>query len=105
MPSLMFLFFLLLLDMLEWKVYVLECSDGSLYTGITKDVDRRVSQHRRGKGAKYTRGRLPLEVLEVLSGLDKGTALKVESFIKKCPKKLKLRALKLFIKVQETGAT
>ena len=89
----------------DWKVYVLECSDGSLYTGITKDVDRRASQHRRGKGAKYTKGRLPIEVLEVLSGLDKGTALRVESFVKKCPKKLKLRAIRLFIKVQGTGTT
>lgn len=83
---------------------MLECSDGSLYTGITKDVSRRIAQHRRGKGAKYTRGRLPVEVLEVLSGLDKSTALKVESFVKKCPKKLKLRAIRIFAKVQETGS-
>lgn len=43
-----------------WYLYILQCGDGSLYTGITTDVEKRLEAHRSGKGAKYTRGRLPL---------------------------------------------
>ena len=46
-------------------VYVLECADGSLYTGYTTDVERRVTEHDRGEGAKYTRGRTPIELVHV----------------------------------------
>ena len=46
-----------------WTVYILECGDGTLYTGITTDVENRLEQHRSGKGAKYTRGRGPLELV------------------------------------------
>ena len=46
-----------------WKLYILRCGDGSLYTGITTDVQARLAVHRSGKGAKYTRGRLPLELV------------------------------------------
>lgn len=46
-----------------WKLYVLRCGDGSLYTGITMDVQARLEMHRSGKGAKYTRGRGPLELV------------------------------------------
>lgn len=84
----------------NWKVYILRCSDNSLYTGITKDLLERVRQHQKGKGAKYTRSRLPVEVIEFLPGLDHSTALQVESFIKKCPRKLKVRALALMCKIK-----
>ena len=46
-----------------WKLYILRCGDGSLYTGITTDVEKRLEAHRSGKGAKYTRGRGPLELV------------------------------------------
>ena len=46
-----------------WKLYILRCGDGSLYTGITTDVEKRLETHRSGKGAKYTRGRGPLELV------------------------------------------
>lgn len=46
-----------------WYLYMLRCGDGSLYTGITTDVPRRLCAHRRGMGAKYTRGRGPLELM------------------------------------------
>ena len=46
-----------------WKLYILRCGDGSLYTGITTDVEARLAVHRSGKGAKYTRGRSPLELV------------------------------------------
>ena len=45
-----------------WYLYILQCGDGSLYTGITTDVEKRLEAHRSGKGAKYTRGSSPLEV-------------------------------------------
>lgn len=44
----------------DWYLYILECGDGTLYTGIARDVERRLEAHRAGKGAKYTRGRGPL---------------------------------------------
>jgi len=46
-----------------WYLYILRCGDGTLYTGITTDVEKRLEQHRSGKGAKYTRGRTPLELV------------------------------------------
>ena len=50
---------------MDHAVYVLECGDGSLYTGYTTDLERRLREHERGDGAKYTRGRTPLEVVHV----------------------------------------
>ena len=47
---------------MTWTVYVLECSDGTLYTGITKDLTRRLDAHQKGHGAKYTRGRGPFKI-------------------------------------------
>ena len=47
----------------NWYVYILRCGDGTLYTGITDDVSARLEAHRSGKGAKYTRGRRPLELV------------------------------------------
>jgi len=91
--------------MKTWKVYILECADNTLYTGITTDLARRIDQHQSGKGAKYTKGRDPVKVVDVLSGLDKSTALQVESFIKKCPRKLKIKALKLMCKIQKNKTT
>ena len=46
----------------NWYLYILRCGDGTLYTGITTDVQKRLETHRSGKGAKYTRGRQPLEL-------------------------------------------
>ena len=46
-----------------WCLYILRCGDGTFYTGITTDVDKRLEAHRSGRGAKYTRGRAPLEVI------------------------------------------
>lgn len=46
----------------KWYLYILRCGDGTLYTGITTDVEKRLAAHRAGKGAKYTRGRTPLEL-------------------------------------------
>jgi putative endonuclease len=74
-----------------WVVYLLECCDGSLYTGITNQLDKRLETHNAGLGAKYTRGRLPVKLLEFKWVENHSAALKLEAQIKKLPK-LKKRA-------------
>lgn len=69
--------------MAPWYVYILRCGDGTLYTGITDDVPRRLAAHRSGKGAKYTRGRGPLELVYQEQVPDKSAALKREIAIKR----------------------
>lgn len=73
-----------------WYVYILKCADGTLYTGITNDLEARLKKHNAGKGAKYTRGRTPVVLVHSQQWADKSTALKVECAIKK-----KTRAQKL----------
>ncbi|MBL0387212.1 GIY-YIG nuclease family protein [Tumebacillus sp. ITR2] len=70
-------------------VYLLECKDRSLYTGITKDLHKRIQEHRSGRGAKYTRGRGPLVLRYVEVQLDKPDALRREIEIKKLTRKQK----------------
>lgn len=65
-----------------WSVYLLRCSDNSLYCGITNDIEKRISKHSTGKGAKYTRSRLPVELVWQSSTTDRSTALKAEYYIK-----------------------
>ena len=66
-----------------WYLYILRCADGSLYTGITTDVEKRLEAHSAGKGAKYTRGRGPLELVYREECGDHSAALKREWEIKK----------------------
>jgi putative endonuclease len=61
-----------------WYVYVARCADGSLYCGIARDVAARVAEHDAGTGARYTRGRGPLEVVAVRRCRGKGRALRLE---------------------------
>ena len=70
-------------EAVAWYVYMLRCGDGTLYTGVTDDVDRRLAAHRSGKGAKYTRGRGPLELVYTEEQPDKSAALRREMEIKK----------------------
>jgi len=70
----------------QWLVYILECSDGTYYTGITNDLTRRVEKHNSGKGAKYTRGRGPVVVVYSNVTTCKSEALKEEYKIKKLSK-------------------
>lgn len=71
-------------------VYVLECGDGTLYTGYTTDLERRLSEHRSGTAAKYTRGRGPFEVVYVERCEDRSTALSREATIKQLTRSAKL---------------
>ena len=75
---------------MSWQVYILQCSDGTLYTGITDDLSRRISMHNAGKGAKYTRGRGPVTLVYQESCPDKGGALRREHAIKSLPRAKKL---------------
>ena len=78
----------------KWYLYILRCGDGTLYTGITTDVEKRLEQHRSGKGAKYTRGRGPLELVYREELEDHSQALKREYALKtlKRPQKEKMIA-------------
>ena len=76
-----------------WNVYVLQCGDGSLYTGISTDVDRRLEEHRSGKGAKYTRSRGPLELVYREVCTDKSAALRRELEIKALSRTEKLKLI------------
>lgn len=67
---------------MKWIVYILECSDASLYTGITNDMERRLEEHRTGRGAKYTKHRRPLTVRYTEDQDTKSAALKQEAAIK-----------------------
>ena len=67
---------------MNWHVYIIRCSDDSLYTGITTDVARRFDQHASGRGARYFRGRRPTELVYVESGHDRSSAGKREAEIK-----------------------
>nr|MBQ8245211.1 GIY-YIG nuclease family protein [Oscillospiraceae bacterium] len=72
-----------------WHLYILRCKDGSLYTGITTDVEKRLEAHRSGKGAKYTRGRGPLELVYREECGTHSDALKREWEIKKLSREQK----------------
>lgn len=76
---------------MAWFVYILRCADGSLYTGVTTDVERRFAEHRSGRGAKYTRSHPPRAVVYREECADKGAALRRESAIKKLPRAEKLK--------------
>ena len=73
----------------DWTVYILRCRDGSFYTGIAKDVRARVKQHSEGRGATYTRTRLPVKLLYQQSGLTRSEALIREAQIKAMPRSKK----------------
>lgn len=75
---------------MAWTVYLLRCGDGTLYCGIARDVEARLAQHRAGKGAKYTRGRGPLELVHAEALPTKSEALKRERAVKRMTRAAKL---------------
>ena len=76
-----------------WYLYILRCGDGTLYTGITTDVERRLEAHRQGRGAKYTRGRGPLELAYQEECDTHSEALKREYAVKQLPRDEKERLI------------
>lgn len=77
---------------MAWFVYLIECQDGSVYTGVAVDVDKRYALHASGKGARYTRSHPPRRLLASLPYPDRSSALKAEYAIKQLPAERK-RAL------------
>ena len=71
-------------------MYVVRCRDGSLYTGIARDVNARVDKHNQGRGARYTRGRRPVAIVHVERKGSQSSALRREAAIKALPRKAKL---------------
>ena len=78
----------------DWQVYLLKCADGSLYCGVTKNLENRLSKHNDGTASKYTRSRLPVQLVAVGKDLTKSKAFKLEYQIKKFPARKKISALK-----------
>lgn len=77
----------------RWSVYILQCSDGTFYTGVSNDVSKRIRAHNEGKGAKYTRGRGPVELIAERFIGSHANALRLEAYIKRQPRDKKQQAL------------
>ncbi len=78
---------------MSWTVYILECSDRTLYTGISPNVEQRIANHEKGKGARYTKGRGPFLLVYSEQKETKGEALKREGEIKSLKRKEKLQLI------------
>ena len=74
----------------NWIVYLLRCSDNSLYCGVSNNIEKRVDDHNSGVGAKYTRSRRPVALVAASREMSKSEALKLELRIKKLPAELKM---------------
>ncbi|MHB8575702.1 MAG: GIY-YIG nuclease family protein [Dehalococcoidia bacterium] len=77
----------------QWFLYVLRCGDGTLYAGITIDIERRLRLHSAGKGARYTRGRGPLTLLRCWPCAEEGAARRAEARFKRLSRLAKLQAI------------
>ena len=75
---------------MEWQIYIIECRDGSLYTGITIDLEKRLAAHNAGKGAKYTTSRRPVQLVYREGAANRSEASKRENAIKKMSRHDKL---------------
>lgn len=74
-----------------WFAYLLQCSDGTYYIGISNDVAKRVKAHNEGKGAKYVRGRTPVKLVKTIECKSKSEALKIEAVWKKVQRNKKTK--------------
>ena len=80
-----------------WYVYILECNDGTYYTGVTNDLERRVGEHNNSdSGAKYTRARRPVKLVYSKRKKDKSYAMKEEARIKKMKREDKIKLINNF---------
>ena len=79
-----------------YLVYILRCGDGTLYTGCTNDLPRRLRAHQAGRGAKYTRSRLPVELVYQEEAADRSAALRREAAIKRLDRRRKLALIAAF---------
>jgi len=81
-------------DIVEWFIYLVRCSNGNLYTGISTDVTRRFAEHQAGKGAKYLRGKGPLELVYQKKIGTRSEALKAEIKVKNMARSAKIAMLR-----------
>jgi len=82
--------------MKPWYLYIVECKDGTFYTGITTDIKKRINAHNSGRGAKYTRGRGPVKLMHLRRYLDRSSASKAEYQVKKLKRGKKIRMINEF---------
>lgn len=82
---------------MSWFVYMLQCADGTLYTGVAKDMERRLAQHNAGRGAKYTRSRVPVTLYYKEQCGDRGGALRREAAIRRLTRREKLALVNVFM--------
>ena len=87
-----------------YEVYMVECRDGTLYTGIARDAERRAAVHNSGRGAKYTRSRLPVVLRYREPQPDKPAALRREAAIKKLRRGDKLRLIEAYMQHKTAGS-
>ena len=78
----------------SWVLYMLECNDGTLYTGITNDLHKRIKAHNEGQGAKYTKGRGPVQVVYTEDHPNRSLATQREIHLKKYSRQEKLNLIK-----------
>lgn len=77
-----------------WFVYLVECRDGTYYTGVARDVRRRIAEHNAGRGARYTRGRGPVVVVAASRAMEKRAAHRLEWVVKQLPRRRKAAAVR-----------
>jgi len=77
-------------DVQNWIVYILKCSDNTLYCGITNNLESRLKKHNDGKGARYTRSRLPVSIVKFFTVENRSVASSVEIKVKKLSRKQKM---------------
>ncbi|MBE3101022.1 MAG: GIY-YIG nuclease family protein [Firmicutes bacterium] len=80
----------------DWVVYLVRCKDGSLYCGVTNNLEKRIATHNSGKGAKYTSPRLPVVLVVASETMSRSAALKLEYQVKQQRRDLKVAYLKQF---------
>ncbi len=78
---------------MPWHIYIIKCKDSNLYTGITKDLERRVKEHNSGNGCRFTKYRAPVKLVHTERATTRSDALKREAAIKRLPRKKKLELI------------
>lgn len=86
---------------MTWYVYILECKDNTLYTGITNDLDARLKKHNLGTASKYTRSRVPVKLVYVEMAIDRSQASKREYELKQLSRKSKLKIIEHYQQTKE----
>ena len=79
----------------NWLVYILQCIDGTMYCGITNNLEKRLEAHKSGKGSRYVRAHMPFRLVATSPMMCKSEAMRLEYFVKRAPKKDKIKMVSL----------